>query len=417
MFKNKNLKIGTKIIMQVLLVLMAVLISVFMYIIITTRDTDIENANKQLTEITEKNATIISGELESPLDVAETLSSAMQGFENIKADQRRDYYNNIMENILKENNGVLGVWTIWEPNALDGMDSTFVGKEGSDQSGRFVPYWVWNNDKVELTSCADYETEGAGDYYLLAKNSGTETILEPFEYEVNGENVLMTTIAVPIKNSAGSTVGVAGVDLSLSSLQNITFDKGQYDSAYVYVVSNSGNFIIHPDESFIGENMADVSGLANAEQIDAVKNGDEYSAEQLDQQTGEQVENLLMPIHIGETTTPWSTGMAVNMSEVLEPSNHTTLMLILMLVGALVAIGLILAFIIKRTVSKPIQTTANFAKELADGNLDEKIEIKSMDEIGQLSSILDKEVRDAFKNIVRAQQLAKKTKRLPKRTG
>ena len=286
MFKNKNLKIGTKIIMQVLLVLMAVLISVFMYIIITTRNTDIENANKQITEITEKNATIISGELESPLDVAETLSSAMQGFENIKADQRRDYYNNIMENILKENNGVLGVWTIWEPNALDGMDSTFVGKEGSDQSGRFVPYWVWNNDKVELTSCVDYETEGAGDYYLLAKNSGAETILEPFEYEVNGENVLMTTIAVPIKNSAGSTVGVAGVDLSLSSLQNITFDKGHYDSAYVYVVSNSGNFIIHPDESFIGENMADVSGLANAEQINAVKNGDEYSAEQLDQQTG-----------------------------------------------------------------------------------------------------------------------------------
>jgi methyl-accepting chemotaxis protein len=154
--------------------------------------------------------------------------------------------------------------------------------------------------------------------------------------------------------------------------------------------------------------MADASGLANEEQINSVASGSGYSAEQLDPQTGEKVKNLLTPIQIGSTTTPWSTGLVVSMSEILAPSNQTTYMLIIMLISALVAIGMIMAIIIKQNVSKPLKTTAGFAKSLADGNLDEKIEIKSMDEIGQLGSILDQQVRDAFKNIVYAQALAQK---------
>ena len=408
MMLKKDLKIGTKIIIQVLLILMAILIAVFIYIIFSTRNTDLLDANTQVKAVAEKNASIISSMLEQPLNTAETLAGSMQGFEGIQAENRREYYNTMLQSVLQQNSNVLGIWTIWEPDALDGMDAAFIDKGGSDAAGRFVPYWVWTDGKIELSTCVDYETEGIGDYYLLAKNSGKETILEPFEYEINGEKVLMTTIAVPIKNSAGNTVGVAGIDLALSDLQTIAFDKGKYESAYVFVASNQGNIIIHPDPANIGKNMKDIPGLSSEAQTEAVKSGIEYAEDQTDAATNQEIKMLLTPIQIGGTTTPWSTGVAIHMSEILAASNQTTFTLVLILIGVLVIIAFALWLTIRKTISKPLNATANFAKALAEGHLEEKVEIKSMDEIGQLTGILDQQVRQAFQNIVQAQELAKK---------
>jgi len=47
----------------------------------------------------------------------------------------------------------------------------------------------------EITT--DYETAGAGDYYLVPRQRKKETVLEPYFYEVNGTKVLMTSVAVP----------------------------------------------------------------------------------------------------------------------------------------------------------------------------------------------------------------------------
>lgn len=408
MFKKSNLKIGTKIIIQVLLVLMAILIAMFIYIIFSTRNNDMQDADVEVKAIAEKNASIISSTLELPLNTAETLANSMQGFEGMKAEDRREYYNNMMQSVLQQNSSILGIWTCWEPNALDGMDADFANKAGSDATGRFVSYWVWTDGKVELTACADYETEGIGDYYLLARNSGKETILEPFEYEINGNKVLMTTIAIPIKDTAGTTVGVAGIDLALSDLQNIAFNKGQYNSAYVFVASNLGNIIIHPDASYVGKNMKDIPGLSSDVQTESVKSGSEYSENQTDSKTNQEVKMLFTPIQIGDTSTPWSTGLVINMNEILASSNQTTLTLILILIGVLIAIAFALRLTIQKSVSNPLNATAGFAKSLAEGHLDEKIKIHSMDEIGQLTSILDKQVRQAFQNNVQAQVLAKK---------
>lgn len=42
--------------------------------------------------------------------------------------------------------------------------------------------------QLGLDALVDYETLGAGDYYLLARDSGKETVLEPYSYSVDGVN-------------------------------------------------------------------------------------------------------------------------------------------------------------------------------------------------------------------------------------
>ena len=85
-----------------------------------------------------------------------------------------------------------------------------------------------------------------------------------------------------------------------------------------------------------------------------------------------------------------------------------TWILILVFACIVIAIALALFVIIKSSITNPIKATANFAKELASGNLDESITIKSMDEIGQLTSTLDQEVRHAFKDIEQARVISEK---------
>ncbi len=61
---------------------------------------------------------------------------------------------------------------------------------GHDSTGRFVPYWYREKDTMKIVPLEGYDVPGAGNYYLLSLESAQEAILEPFEYEVDGKNVM-----------------------------------------------------------------------------------------------------------------------------------------------------------------------------------------------------------------------------------
>ena len=82
----------------------------------------------------------------------------------------------------------------------------------------------------------------------------------------------------------------------------------------------------------------------------------------------------------------------------------------------LVAIGIIIAFFMSRSITKPLTGVRNAAVEISQGNLDKKIEVTSRDEIGQLAhafndmtdklkvsySGLEKKVRERTKELEKA---------------
>lgn len=199
--------------------LLVILIAAFVYIIATVSNDAISYAEQNLADITQQNASIIALTFEKPMKMVETLASAMQEYNGLPVEHRREIYSNLMKSILLQNKNILGVWACFEPNALDGQDMQYANTEGTDATGRFIPYWYWDNGEPAYSALVDYDKEGAGDYYLLAKNSGRATMLEPYEYEISGEKVLLTSIAIPIKDAGGKVVGIAGCDLALNDLQ------------------------------------------------------------------------------------------------------------------------------------------------------------------------------------------------------
>ena len=55
-----------------------------------------------------------------------TLSNVMDDYELIPANQRRDRYDDMLRSALSSEPNMITIYTIWKPNALDGMDNSFI---------------------------------------------------------------------------------------------------------------------------------------------------------------------------------------------------------------------------------------------------------------------------------------------------
>jgi len=230
------MKLAAKMILIVALAVSMILLIAFGYLAIRDRSRDLNDAYKSSEAAAKENAAIIKAELEVALDSARTLSQALSAFEEFPSGSRRQICSSILYKIAEGNERFLGAWACFEPDALDGMDSKYKDKEGYDETGRFIPYWTRGEAGITLSPLTDYSVEGAGDYYLKAFESGAETILEPYEYDINGQTVLLTTFSVPVKNSSGEVIGVVGIDISLDTLNQMDFNGGSYTSAETYLL-------------------------------------------------------------------------------------------------------------------------------------------------------------------------------------
>ena len=128
----------------------------------------------------------IQNELDTGIGVARTISQAFIGMKSAGITDR-NIYNAILKEALELNPELLGVWSGWEPNALDGKDEQFRNAPSHDSTGRFIPQWSRGAKGAEVSALVDYETPGAGDYYVVPKRTGEEAAIEPFYYSYTGK--------------------------------------------------------------------------------------------------------------------------------------------------------------------------------------------------------------------------------------
>ena len=191
--------------------------------------------------------------LNDSIVVARSVAEALTGLQASEASRR--LADGILRQTLADNKDLLGVWTLWEPNAFDGHDKDFVNKPGHDATGRYIPYWHRGASQPQVEPLKDYLVEGAGDYYLLSKKANAEVVMEPYVYKVGEHEVLMTSLVVPIHNAAGDFVGVAGVDIPLQALSEAIAHTKVGDSGYAALVSNQGTYVAHPNAARAGKPM------------------------------------------------------------------------------------------------------------------------------------------------------------------
>jgi len=219
--KGRSLKSTLTVWFGTCLILLAIILTAAA--VLTQRAQAIQAAENEILATARSQASQIDAEIEVALDTARALANAFSvNLARSSQGERlsREQVHLMLFQTLQKNPNFLGVYTAWEPNAFDGKDQQYANQDCHDASGRFIPYWVRSGNQIVCEALMDYETEGVGDYYLIPKRTQKETILNPYLYPIEGVDVLLTSVIVPIVKD-GNFYGMAGVDFRVDYLQSL----------------------------------------------------------------------------------------------------------------------------------------------------------------------------------------------------
>ena len=350
-------------------------------IVITSTSRSAEqNAERLTREKAANEAADITGELERAFGTARDLAAGLDALQ--AAGLTREQADQLQRRLLEQHEDYLGVWTAWEPGAFDGRDAELAGTATSDATGRYIPYWYRDDGKVTFAPLTDYEELGTGDYYQLPVRTGREKITEPYEYEVNGTTLTITSLAVPIVRSGGP-VGVAGVDLALGTVQERVGAVRVYGTGSATLLSTAGMVVAGPRDATV---MKPASRELQAMAARAARG----TTSTVVGSAGGDVLRVATPVRLGAQDT-WTLVVDVPRSAVMADArrlrDRIVVSALLSLVGAAV-----LALLGARRLVRPIDALRARLVQISegDGDLTQRVDGSADDEIGALGAAFNR---------------------------
>ena len=217
-------------------------------------------------------------------------------------------------------------------------------------------------------------------WYKCTEVGGT-ILTEPYQDVNTGKQVL--TIASPVYDTSGKTLGVTGLDILLDDVISIASEYVIGESGYVMLLSTDGMFIYHPNQEYINTYISDMN--ISQEVIDAVLNKQEIL-------TRYKVNGASK---YGFVANVGNTGYMV----ISSISSTEYFQSIFMLGAALIAVfivGIIVILLSMKKaaaqITKPLEELNGTAQQLAAGNLQVELNVTSEDEIGELADSIGKTV-------------------------
>ncbi|CAM3842094.1 methyl-accepting chemotaxis protein [Marinicrinis lubricantis] len=196
------------------------------------------------------------------------------------------------------------------------------------------------------------------DWYARAlANESSVFISEPFVSKTSGKLVMTLSVTTQDKQ------GVVGLYLNLDglfrTLDSIKFGK----TGYPFIVDGQGKYVYHPNHEF-GE---------------AFEQFDQFSIEGQLKQDGDTI------VYVTNINTNWKIGGIMFSKDIDEEASSILYISLIVLVIAIVAGGVLIHFIV-RSITAPLRQLVKASTRISQGDLTEKIEVKTSDEIGELGS-------------------------------
>uniref|UniRef100_UPI0030DBF091 methyl-accepting chemotaxis protein n=2 Tax=Pseudomonas sp. EA_5y_Pfl2_R50 TaxID=3088691 RepID=UPI0030DBF091 len=326
-------------------------------------------------------------------------------------DLREDMTRQV-KSALQANPDLLGLSLVFEANALDGKDELFAGQAelGSNDKGRFALYWSQpvpgkvTSMALPESDMADTSTgpsgQAANAWFTCPRTTLKPCVIEPYFYVIDGHNVLMTSIVFPLMVD-GKVIASLSVDINLNSLQAISqgASKKLYDGqTTVSIISPAGLLAGHsPDAGKLSQRLDSVDTISGAELLSKLASSTSVSSLHSNGQL--KVLSPFQPIPGGPS---WGVLLDVPekvlveraeaLKQQLDASNHSGTLIELSL-GVLAAlVGLLLVWLMARSVTKPILGVAHMLEDIAsgEGDLTRRLAYDKKDELGQLAGWFNK---------------------------
>jgi methyl-accepting chemotaxis protein len=228
--------------------------------------------------------------------------------------------------------------------------------------------------------------------YVKSAMTGQSAVSDVLVSRVTGVPVLM--FAVPIFADSGAVAGALVGRMNGNTLAEITRNVKFGENGYAYMVNESGVFVSHRNEQLVAQQFNPIEAaqsdsgtksLAQAVQIVLAQENGFLTYEF----NGRNTYAGFVPV----TGHPWKFIVTAERGELLSGIERLTILI----AGAgliLLAIGMVMAILIGRSVSRPISVAVRALEDISEGegDLTRRLDIKSKDELGDLARYFNKMV-------------------------
>ncbi len=309
--------------------------------------------------------------------------------ERLHADGRldRDLLPAFLADLLRDNPDLFAAWAIFAADAWDGLDARYAADPDYEPNGAFVP-WAYRegNEVLALAGMAGDPEGYDGDFYSKPLELDSGVVIEPYEEKVDETtNVLMTTYSVPIKNAAGSPIGVTGIDLSLAFLTKLVGSGRDPDIDSVLVSSEGLVLGASGGSAAPGSALAETEGTGAATEFLVVA-GSGTGRTLVTAVAGRKGRfvRILEPVAMPGSSKPWVLGLTLPEARLY--GNTTRLVFS---IAAVFALGLLalggLVFVLSDRLTRPLRDVCRGFNAIENGDLDTVVPMTSRDEVGELA--------------------------------
>lgn len=391
--KFRRLRLQGKMLFGIIGAVILVIMLVIGVVVIKVRDVTLISAKEIVASNARSSGNQVRADIEVPLDTARTLSHTLAGIDTSRPGAR-DVAERMIQSVIKNNDKISSIWLLFEPNAFDGRDSDY--KKIHTEIGRFaIAFDRLSANEIQRFSYTEKEVAESG-YYQQTLARGIETLVEPYMESYTGkpeDAMLLSSVAVPIKDTKGNVIGVIGMDIAFAPIADRISQMSLPEGANVSLFSNEGTILYGFNQESIGKNYADF-GRPDAQEILAkIKKGEGFfnEAERLNGEGKMLI--FYAPVLVGNTGTPWSLSVAIPLENVHAIPNHLAKVISLYGLAGVVLISIVVFFMVRQIV-KPIVATASIMERY--GKLDLRSDhslawlLHYDDEVGDMANALDK---------------------------
>lgn len=320
----------------------------------------------------------------------------------------REELENMLRDSFNRSPEVMGMWLIYEPDALDGRDNEFLGdsQRSSNESGRFSPGFSRGSGATaklslneEVLTNKEISVSGLpyNSWYTCPRDTKTACMMPPYLENANGKKILMTTLSTPIMHE-GKVIGVAGVDIALDEIQKLS------ENSKASILEGAASIKFTTSKGVVAGYSDDASTVGTIATPPAINKENSTPSTSIISNNG--IIELIHPVKPVPYSENWQITIALPERVLQENSESLQALLddvqsegtIYTIAAAALtgSLGLLLIWLSATGITRPITGVATMLRDIAsgEGDLTRRINFNQKNELGELvfwfNNFLDK---------------------------
>ena len=248
-----------------------------------------------------------------------------------------------------------------------------------DTFGREIDFWY--NDSADGQGFIHQPGLGGEEFYSAyhawySEPMSGKSLWTPPYMSVIGAPIASYVTPLTVDNEI---VGMVGMDLYLGDIQDALNEKVLFDSGYLYLMQQNGDFVVHQKFDWVDGVPVNMLDIGDFEELLTILNSEESGITSYIRDDGAKVFSAYS--HIGNG---WILGSSIPEEE-LTASVNSIITLLLIVAFLSIAISIVIAAIVGKTISKPILEVVEATAKISEGDLTVVVQSKAQDETKLLS--------------------------------